>query len=213
MNRYEAPDFWARKARKEGYPARSVYKLEEIARKFPALFSAKRPGMPVLDLGAAPGSWSLFLLRNFKARVTACDLNPLDGNAAFEAAAGRGDTACPDFAFIQGDFCAPDIEARISGRGPYRLVVSDAAPATSGSRTLDSLRSQELAETALRYAQICLEEGGGMAVKIFQGAGSGAVLEKMRGVFDRVKSFKPQACRANSVETYFIGIGRRRFAN
>ncbi|MDR0526999.1 MAG: RlmE family RNA methyltransferase [Spirochaetaceae bacterium] len=207
MNLYEKPDFWSQKAHKEGYPARSVYKLEEILRKFPMLLPAKRAVVYALDLGAAPGSWSLYLWRNFTVRLTACDLNPLD-SAALALAQNKKNNPNTDFTFIQGDFCAPDIEARLMASGPYNLILSDAAPSTSGNHSLDSLRSHEIAETALRYAQTCLKEGGGIVIKIFQGAGSAALFAKMRGLFTNVKSFKPQACRANSVETYFTGIKR-----
>ncbi|MDR0550534.1 MAG: RlmE family RNA methyltransferase [Spirochaetaceae bacterium] len=196
MNKYEKPDFWSLKARSEGYPARSVYKLQEILQKFPHLIP--RHSFCALDLGAAPGSWSLYLLRHYPARLVSCDLLPLAIQMPADDAGGSS-------TFIQGDFTDPAVQAQIRGHGAYSLILSDAAPATSGSKTLDSLRSLELAKTALFYAETCLEEGGGFAVKFFQGSESADFIAGARRSFSAVKIFKPQACRSNSVETYIIG--------
>ncbi|MDR2491332.1 MAG: RlmE family RNA methyltransferase [Spirochaetaceae bacterium] len=220
-NRYETADVWTQKARKAGYPARSVYKLEEILKKFPLLpkfplppvaknappaHQAPQPSTALLDLGAAPGSWSLYLLRNLTGgfRLAACDLLPL--SREFDGGLFDND----NFVFLRGDMYSPEIREKIAALGPYNLIVCDAAPATSGSRSLDSVRSVELAENALMYAGRTLTEGGGLVVKVFQGPDSAAFLKKMRTVFSTVKPFKPAACRPNSVETYFIGLGKRR---
>jgi 23S rRNA (uridine2552-2'-O)-methyltransferase len=197
---YKKPDYWSLKAQKEGYPARSVYKLIEMDEKFGLLAGVARGGQ-VLDLGAAPGSWSLYVLRKASnVSLTAVDTAPLSRLGAFE---GDG------FFFIQGDITNGDIREEIRKRGPYRLLLCDAAPATSGNRSLDTLRSLELAETALDYAETVLEQGGGMAVKVFQGGDSPALLTRIRALFASGRSFKPKACRGSSFETYYLGLGKK----
>jgi 23S rRNA (uridine2552-2'-O)-methyltransferase len=207
---YKKPDYWALKARKEGYPARSVYKLAEMDEKFGLLAGSLRGGGGVLDLGAAPGSWSLYVLRKRGAgqgaaagvSLTAVDLAPLPGD-------GGGLFGGDNFFFIQGDITAGEVRETVLRRGPYRLLLCDAAPATSGSRSLDTLRSLELAETALGYAEAALERGGSMAVKVFQGGGSPALLGRIRELFADGRGFKPKACRGNSFETYYLGIRKK----
>jgi 23S rRNA (uridine2552-2'-O)-methyltransferase len=202
MTSYKKPDFWALKAQKEGYPARSVYKLKEIDDKY-HLF---KPDIRVLDLGAAPGSWSLYILRLYaKSTVllAAADLLPL--SRRFD----NGLFSRKDFFFIQGDFTDSVIKGELTRRGPYTTIISDAAPATTGSRTVDALRSLALAEEVLYYAKESLEPGGNLALKVFQGEGAAALLKRIRGQFDSAKSFKPAACRKDSFETYFIGKGKR----
>ncbi|MDR0624069.1 MAG: RlmE family RNA methyltransferase [Treponema sp.] len=209
MADYKKPDYWAVKAQKEGYPARSVYKLKEMDEKFGLLAPAGRKEFRVLDLGAAPGSWSLYVLRKGGVQnsgglfLTAVDLAPLSpqyGQSLFD-----GDKA----AFIQGDMIAGETRTAVLERGPFSLVLSDAAPATTGNRTVDTLRSLELAETALSYAENALERGGSLVIKVFQGGDTQELLKKIRGLFASGKSFKPQACRGESFETYYLGLGKR----
>jgi 23S rRNA (uridine2552-2'-O)-methyltransferase len=210
MADYKKPDHWSLKAQKEGYPARSVYKLKEMDEKFGLLAPAGQKEFRVLDLGAAPGSWSLYVLRTFAAKtknpgalsLTAVDLAPLSPQH------GRGLFEGDRFYFIQGDMTAPEIRAAVLGRGPYSLVLSDAAPATTGNRTVDTLRSLELAETGLSYAESALERGGSLVIKVFQGGDTQELLKKIRGLFAAAKSFKPQACRGESFETYYLGLGK-----
>jgi 23S rRNA (uridine2552-2'-O)-methyltransferase len=209
MADYKKPDYWSVKAQKEGYPARSVYKLKEMDEKFGLLKAAGRKDFRVLDLGAAPGSWSLYVLRKYGAKnsgglfLTTVDMVPLSrqyGQSLF-----GGDNA----AFIQGDMTAAEIRAAVLERGPFSLLLSDAAPATTGNRQVDTLRSLELAETALSYAEKTLERGGAMVVKVFQGGDAQELLKKIRALFTTGKSFKPQACRSESFETYYLGLGKR----
>ena len=110
---------------------------------------------------------------------------------------------------MQGDFTVGEIREAILSRGPYNLLLSDAAPATTGNRSVDTLRSLELAETVLGYAGTALVRGGNMALKVFQGGDTGSLLKTIRGLFETGKSFKPQACRAESFETYYLGLGRK----
>ncbi|MDR2952475.1 MAG: RlmE family RNA methyltransferase [Treponema sp.] len=209
MADYKKPDYWLLKARKEGYPARSVYKLMEIDQKFdllkPRCFMNGKSvtgEISALDLGAAPGSWSLYTLRKMagKGFLTAADLSPLSR----EFDKGLFDGA--NFFFIQGDFTGEVIRETILAKGPYSVILSDAAGFTTGNHTVDAARSLELAETVLGYAESALVPGGSLAVKVFQGGDSAALLKKIKTLFKMANCFKPKACRGESVETYFIGL-------
>lgn len=195
-NSYEKPDFWSQKAFKEGYPARSVYKLQEIDQKFGMI----KKNFKVLDLGAAPGSWTTFLLRQMEGsgKVVSCDLNPLSKDVKGE-----------NLVFVQGDLQQKEIFDQIKAEGPFDLVVCDAAPLTTGNRVVDTARSSGLVKMAIWYAQTMLKQGGNFAVKIFQNGDQQVLLKKMREVFTTAKGFKPQACRSESFETYLIGLGKK----
>ena len=213
MAKYEKPDFWSLKAQKEHYPARSVYKLKEIDEKF-RLFkhrAVQTPVFRVLDLGAAPGSWSLYVLRKYGKTGTqksvpslflaAVDLLPLSQN--FEQYTGE------EFFFIQGDFTVSPVKDELIRQGPYHVIMSDAAPPTTGSRAVDTMRSLTLAEEVFSLAESCLYPGGSLAVKIFQGENTAALLKSLRERFESAKSFKPVSCRSNSFETYYVGLGKQ----
>lgn len=205
MAGYDKPDFWAQKAQDEGYPARSVYKLKELDEKFTLLKNPHNGGKPfrVLDLGAAPGSWSLYMLRRSKNTIlTAIDLSPL--SRVYD----KGLFESMNFIFIQGDMLDADNRETILYGGPYDLVLSDAAPSTSGNRSLDTLRSLELAETALDYAKSASAPGANLVVKVFQGGDTSEFIRSVRKVFNKTKSFKPQACRPDSFEVYIIGLDK-----
>jgi 23S rRNA (uridine2552-2'-O)-methyltransferase len=202
MADYKKPDYWQQKARKEGYPARSVYKLKEIDEKF-ALF---KPAARALDLGAAPGSWSLYLLRKMKGSgfLAAADLSPL--SREFDKGLFDG----KNFFFIQGDITAVDIRETLLSKGPYSAIVSDVAPSTTGNHTVDAARSLRLVEEVVVYAENALAAGGNLVVKVFQGGDSGELLKRMKTLFKTARSFKPEACRGESVETYFIGLEKKK---
>ena len=195
-NSYEKPDFWSRKAFSEGYPARSVYKLKEMDEKFGLI----KKGYTVLDLGAAPGSWTTFLLRKLdgSGRVVSCDLNPLAKDV-------KGD----NLVFIQGDLNEASVRDQIKQYGPFDLVVCDAAPLTTGNRTVDTARSEGLVEMAIWYAQSMLRTGGSFTVKIFQNGDQQGFLKTLRGMFTSARGFKPEACRSESFETYLLGISKK----
>ena len=206
MADYKKPDYWLKKARSEGYPARSVYKLKEIDEKF-NLFktAAKRPGLRVLDIGAAPGSWSLYVLRKMasikNSFLAAADLSPL--SREFDKGLFDG----KNFFFVQGDITTTEVREALFSKSPYSVIISDAAPNTSGNHIADSARSFDLAENVITYAENTLASGGNLCLKIFQSADSDTLLKRMRVLFNTTKSFKPAACRGESVETYFIGLG------
>ncbi len=193
---YEKPDFWAQKAKKEGYPARSVYKLAEIDEKFRLL----KKGARVLDIGAAPGSWSLWVLKRLAGSgfLAAVDLNPLGIQPPYG-----------NFHFIQGDLYAPEVRADLLARGPYDLVLSDAAPATTGNRLVDQGASESIVEAVIAYGEEALAVGGALVVKIFQGGSERALIDMLKQRFTQARGFKPQACRAESFETYLVATGFR----
>jgi 23S rRNA (uridine2552-2'-O)-methyltransferase len=184
-------DHYARKAHSAGYQARSVYKLDEIQKRYGLVPG----GAVVLDLGAAPGSWTQRLLEivGGRGRVTACDLKALD-------------ISDPRLTAIEGDFTEPETIERIRRLGPYDVVVSDAAPATTGNRTVDTARSEALVESAVDTAHRVLKPGGNVALKIFQGGAEQRLRQEMRSSFRKVGQTKPAASRKESFEVYLIGV-------
>ena len=196
QNSYSKPDYWSQKAFKEGYPARSVYKLEEIDKKFGML----KKGSVVLDLGSAPGSWTTWLLRNLggTGKVVSVDLNPLDPSVKGE-----------NLVFFQGDLLSEEIRLKIQQNGPYDLVVCDAAPLTTGNRTVDTARSKGLVDMAIWYAEQMLKPNGNFCVKIFQNGNQQKELLKMKEIFASARGFKPEACRSESFETYLVGLKKK----
>jgi 23S rRNA (uridine2552-2'-O)-methyltransferase len=190
MSRTE--DYYAREAKKRGYPARSVFKLEEIQSKFRLI----RRGSLVLDIGASPGSWSLYIMKELGARVVGVDLKtPV-------TALDR-----KEYSFIRGDIFEDKVWERISKFGPYQAVMSDAAPSTTGTRSIDSIRSFSLAERVFDVASASLEKGGNLVVKIFQGGEERELLMRMKDFFSKTAAFKPRASRKSSFEIYLIGTG------
>lgn len=195
-NSYEKPDFWSRKAFQEGFPARSVYKLKEMNEKFKLI----PRGGTVLDLGASPGSWTLYLLRTLSSdsKIVACDLNPLSSDVKAE-----------NLVFIQGDLNDAEVRQKIREAGAYDTVVCDAAPLTTGNKIVDTARSSQLVEMAIWYAEKMLKPGGNFCVKMFQNGDQQAALKQMREIFTTAKGFKPEACRSESFETYLVGLKKK----
>ncbi len=195
MSNRSKPDFYTQKAKKEGYMARSVYKLEEIQNKTKLI----TPGDTVLDIGASPGSWTQYCLKLIKGKgcVVGADLKPL-GN--FKA---KG-----TLHFIQGDVFSEDVQGSLSQWGPFDVIVSDAAPSTTGNRLIDTRRSYNLIEQILDFALEWLKPGGNFTVKVFQGGDETEIFDRMRGEFSQVKKLKPKAVRKESFEYYLIGLGR-----
>jgi len=186
-------DHYTRKARDEKYPARSVYKLQEIQRKFTLI----KKGAKVLDLGCSPGSWLLYAaeLAGGGGRVVGIDLKPVTIRLPSHAEALVGDILA----------LTPELEEAFSSR--FTVVISDMAPATTGMKDVDAARSLELCEMALTVATQRLLPGGHFVCKIFQGGDFDAYVAHMKGHFKQVKIFKPESCRKQSKEIYVIGIG------
>jgi 23S rRNA (uridine2552-2'-O)-methyltransferase len=192
-NRWE--DHYARLARKERYPARSVYKLQEIQKRFAVI----RPGNGVLDLGCAPGSWLMYAadLAGPSGRVVGVDLTPVTVRLPAYVSVHTVDV----FELVE----AP---AAFFGR-EFDVVLSDMAPATTGSRGVDAARSHNLCEAALAIARKVLRPGGAFVCKIFQGEDFKPFSEAVKAGFSECKIFKPQSCRKASKEIYLIGKGRK----
>jgi len=193
----EKPDYYALKAQKEGYPARSVYKLEEIHQKFAVL----KKGARVLDVGSSPGSWSLYTLKFLKGSGFVCgvDLTP-PTMSEFP----------PNAFFFQGDILDAATEATLTSRGPYDVLLSDAAPLTTGNRTVDTGRSYNLCDRVITLAGTpLLKHQGNLVIKVFQGGDEKELADRMRALFTTVKALRPAAVRRESFETYYIGLGKR----
>jgi len=188
-------DFYSQKAKKEGYPARSVYKLKEIQEKFHILHR----GDMVLDLGAAPGSWSLFAAEKAgpEGKVFGIDLSPI----SVSDRKGK-------ITWIQGDIFDDSLLGNLPVR-EFSAVICDAAPATTGNRTIDSARSLDLADRALSIAEQYCMKGGNFAVKLFQGGEEKIFSARVLNHFSQVKRCKPRACRKDSFEIYLIGLGKK----
>lgn len=184
-------DEFVQRAQREGWRSRGAFKLEEIDAKDRLL----KPGMVVLDLGAAPGGWSQYAARRLghAGRVIALDILPMDSLA--------------DVAFLQGDFREPSVvDTLLETLGDDRadLVMSDMAPNMSGVKAVDQPSSMYLAELALDLAEQVLRPGGSFLVKVFQGEGFDQLLKSMRGRFGKVASRKPKASRDRSRELYLL---------
>ncbi|MGL4524830.1 MAG: SAM-dependent methyltransferase [Spirochaetia bacterium] len=183
-------DHYAMLAKRKGYPARSVFKLEEILQKYPLI---KKNDL-VLDLGAAPGSFSLYLAKKIEARVVACDLKPLQ-------------VQHPEIHMIQGDFTHAEILKKIGCYGLYNAVISDAAPATTGDRLVDGARSLALVEQAWKISGSFLMPQGVFMAKVFEHGDERDFMKKLDSYFDVVKAVRPKAIRSESMEFYILGIG------
>ncbi|MCB1908667.1 MAG: 23S rRNA (uridine(2552)-2'-O)-methyltransferase RlmE [Rhodocyclaceae bacterium] len=189
-------DHYVQRARSEGFRARAAFKLLEIDDRDRLL----RPGMTVVDLGAAPGSWSQVLSRRLagSGRAIALDLLPMAPVAGV--------------AFVQGDFADDavlrELEARL-GERPVDLVLSDMAPNFSGVASIDQARAYALAELALEFAEQRLAPSGRFLVKVFQGPGFDDYRRHLGEVFLKVAVRKPKASRDRSSEVYFLAQGRK----
>jgi 23S rRNA (uridine2552-2'-O)-methyltransferase len=186
-----------------------VYKLQELAAKYPVFALKKPPPLRALDLGAAPGSWSLYLLRTMREKInlTACDMAPLCG--ALSGTQDGAPVTNGNFSFLQGDFTTANVRNAIMDKAPFDVIISDAAPATTGNRLVDTARSEELARAVLEYARAALRPEGSLVVKVFQGGGSADFLRDAKRLFSKSAVCKPKASRPESFETYFTGLGKK----
>lgn len=191
-------DPFVQEAQRLGYRSRAAFKLQQIDDRFSLL----KPGLRVVDLGAAPGGW----LQVAAERMRLTD----DGRGGvlvgfdlqeIEPVAGA--------TILQGNFMAADAPARLAAAlgGPVDLVLSDMAASATGHAATDHLRTLALAEAAIEFAADVLAPGGAAIVKVLQGADEPALFERMRGLFTGVRRFKPKASRPESTELYLIGTG------
>jgi 23S rRNA (uridine2552-2'-O)-methyltransferase len=197
---YRGDEARSKKARKDGFAARSVYKLEELDLRFRLL----KRGSAVLDLGAAPGSWSQYALKKVgrSGLVVAVDRRPIEP------------TRVPGAIIIQGSaFRLTEEEIREAGAAdrapPFDIVVSDMAPSTTGVPFSDHIASVELCDRALQAAVDWLRPGGAFVCKVFQGIDEPGLRTRIKARFERVKAVRPKGTRASSVEIFVVATGFR----
>jgi 23S rRNA (uridine2552-2'-O)-methyltransferase len=197
--RRHVTDPYVKAAMQHGYRSRAAFKLAEIDARDKLL----KPGMTVIDLGAAPGSWAQVVRERLtgkdgalRGRIIALDVLPMD--------------PLPDVQFVLGDFRDEEVGAQLAdalGGDRADVVLSDMAPNLSGIAVADAARSLHLAELALEFAQSHLKPTGALLVKVFQGSGYSQYVEQLKRGFASVAVRKPPASRAESAETYLLARG------
>jgi 23S rRNA (uridine2552-2'-O)-methyltransferase len=189
-------DLYFQRAKQEGYRARSAYKLQQIQERFGIL----RRGQAVLDLGAAPGSWSQVAIQivGSAGKVIAVDLQAIE--------------PIPGVVMLQGDLTAPEVQAQIvaAAGGPLDVVLSDAAPNVSGIHLRDHVLSVELVRAALALARQVLKPGGHLVAKVFEGEDLPQLIADLRLDFDRVKPNYPAATRREGREVFLVCTGLKK---
>jgi 23S rRNA (uridine2552-2'-O)-methyltransferase len=192
-NKWE--DHYARKARQEKYPARSVYKLKEIQAKFKLI----QKGQRILDLGCSPGSWMLYAAEETgpSGRVVGLDLNPVTVTLPQNASAFPADV-----------FSLDDQAPFLAGK-TYHVVMSDMAPSTTGNKHVDSARSYNLCEAAFYMAEKALITGGTFICKVFQGEDFDRFMALVKTGYTKYKLFRPKSTRKESREIYVIGLEKK----
>lgn len=187
-------DHYVQQAQKQGWRSRAVFKLEEIQNKDRLM----KPGMTVVDLGAAPGGWSQLAsqLVGDKGQVIACDILAMDPIVGVD--------------FLQGDFrdegVLETLLNRIDGK-TVDIVLSDMAPNMSGNNSVDQSRSMYLCELALDMCHQVLKPNGSFVIKVFQGEGFDEYFRALRDAFSSIKTRKPDSSRARSREVYLVATG------
>lgn len=191
---YNPKDYYFQKAKKENYAARSVFKIEEIDSRF-HLF---KTSYKVLDLGAAPGSWSQYASQKVgpQGRVLGIDIQPIK-------------LTMPNCVFVTADMRELDLDKTMAEAGiapPFDVVLSDMAPKTTGIRITDQARSLELCELALRTAERFLRPRGHFVCKLFHSEGFEPFRDELRRKFQRVEVLRPKSTRKESKEIFLIGM-------
>ncbi len=194
---YNPQDHYFKMAKKEGYLARSAYKLDEIQKRWRVI----RAGAKVLDLGCAPGSWSQVALKILgpKGFLRGIDLKPVD----LSAAGLRANNA----QFLVSDIFTTPKEQFVEA--PYDVILSDMAPQTTGSAITDQTRSEELCMKVLELTDELLRPGGHVVMKLFMGGGAKQVELATKSRFQSHHLFRPKGVRKESFEIYLIGVNRR----
>ncbi|MDR3605993.1 MAG: RlmE family RNA methyltransferase [Oligoflexia bacterium] len=191
---YNQKDYFFKKAKKENYAARSIFKLQEIDDRFHII----KPGYKILDLGAAPGSWSQYASQKVGAqgRVLGLDLQQIT-------------IALPNAVFVQADMRDTNLENIMKQHGfvpPFDVVLSDMAPKTTGIRITDQARSMELCELALATAERFLRPRGSFVAKLFHSEEFEVYRDMLRERFGRVEVLRPKSTRKESKEIFFIAM-------
>ncbi|MGD8242088.1 MAG: RlmE family RNA methyltransferase [Desulfobacterales bacterium] len=188
-------DHYTRRAKREAFPARSVYKLQEIQKRFRVI----RKGGHVLDLGCAPGSWTQY----------AAELTGPGGTVIGIDLKKVGMALPAHVRLLQGDILVPDATITAALAPGFDTVISDMAPATTGHRDVDAARSLNLCEAALRIVRAHLKPGGHFVCKIFQGPDVQGFTDRVRDDFTHQRIYKPQSSRKASREIFVIGKGKK----
>jgi 23S rRNA (uridine2552-2'-O)-methyltransferase len=189
-------DPYVQRARAEGWRSRAVFKLDEIQRSDKLI----RPGMVIVDLGAAPGGWSQYAagLLAGRGRIVALDILPMPD--------------LPGVEFIEGDFATDEVIEKLRvALGPQKvdLVMSDLAPNMMGIADVDHARSMNLVDLAVDFSMQVLRPGGDLLLKVFQGREFQPLVARLRPIFESVKLRKPKASRGRSAEVYVLARGLR----
>ena len=193
-NPYRRPDAFTKAAKAQGYPARSVFKLEEIDRRVRLLHKGQR----VLDLGAAPGSWSMYVAQKIglTGKLLAVDLTPINANVGPNAIVKQGDAlslANEDLALF----------------APYDVVLSDMAPSTSGSKLADQARSFELFMRAAAIATALGAQGGSFVGKLFMSDDFPKARDALQDLWGEVRTIRPEGTRSSSGEVFLVGLKKK----
>jgi 23S rRNA (uridine2552-2'-O)-methyltransferase len=185
-------DHFGKRAKADGFAARSVYKLEEIQKRFTLI---PRNGR-VVDLGCSPGSWTSYVKQvgGADTRTVGIDLDEVGGYLGHQFVGSVFDISAEDILEVLG--------------GPADLVMSDMAPNTSGNRFTDHVRQIELAEQARVLAQALLAPGGNFIAKVFEGEEAPDFVARVRADYGKTKRVKPKATRKESVEFFVVALGR-----
>ena len=193
---YNPKDHYFKKAKKEGFLARSAYKLDEIQNKYRLI----RPGDSVLDLGCAPGAWSQVILKIIGAngKLLGIDLKSVTLKSA-------------NAVFVQKDIFLMQAEEFI--HAPYDCIVSDMAPNTTGIVFRDQCLSEELCQKVIALSDEYLKPKGRLVMKLFQGPGSKQIENEVKKRFDSIQLLKPLSTRKESKEIFVIGLGKRPFSS
>ncbi len=191
-------DSWAKKAKERGYPARSVFKLEEMQKRFKVL----KPGDLVLDLGCSPGSWSKFALEVAGKRGFVVGIDLKKPTISHER-----------FLYLMADVFEVDWEKlkeipQVKERKGFDVVLSDMAPNTTGDSFVDHIRCYRLARRAFEIALECLKPGGNFVVKVFEGEKIPSFKLEVKKHFKGLKFFKPRASRKESKEIYLVALNK-----
>jgi 23S rRNA (uridine2552-2'-O)-methyltransferase len=198
-------DPYVKLAQREGYRARAAYKLKEIDETFRLL----RPGQVIVDLGAAPGAWSQYIVRHLGVNKPAAPATKVIALDLLEFEPVEG------VQFIQGDFRDADVLAQLEralGGRRVDVIVSDMAPNLSGIESADAARMADLVELAVDFASAHLSPQGALVAKVFHGSGYSQLMELFKKSFRVAKPLKPKASRDRSAETFLVGIGPKRVA-
>ncbi len=192
---YDPKDYFYKKAKEENYAARSVFKIQEIDNRLKIF----KPGMKVLDLGAAPGSWSQYASQKVgtHGKVLGIDIQPIK-------------ITLPNALFLAEDMRELDLGKKMEEHGikpPFDLVLSDMAPKTTGYRLMDQMRSLELCQLAVATAERFLKPGGGFVCKLFHSDEFENFRNSLREIFAKIDLIKPKSVRDGSKEIFFVARG------